>query len=269
MVRIGILQMAPLMKVNLNKEDKMKNVNKILRLIDEISLDKPDIICMPEFALTGPASAVIETIDEVAEPVPGPTTEILAKKAREYGVYLVTLLLEKEGDKFFNTAVLIGNDGSICGKYRKVHPYYPEKSIISPGNSLPVFETKFAKIGILICFDNFFPEAARTLALKGAQIILLPLLTPEQRILTHHILARARAIENQVYVVLVNGVGTHPKISEWIFPGRSLIAYPSGEILELGEGEKIVTINLDLKKREKNIEEFPLLSSRRPEIYEC
>jgi predicted amidohydrolase len=260
--------MAPIMKVNLKKEDKMKNVDKILHLVDEISADKPDIICMPEFAVTGPASAVIETIDECSESVPGPTTRVFAKKARKYRTCIVTLLLEKERGGFFNTAVLIGNDGKIWGKYRKIHPYFTEKVIISPGNSLPVFKTKFANIGILICFDNFFPETARALALKGAQIILLPLLTPEQNILKHHILARARAIENQVYVVLVNGVGVHPKIPEWIFPGRSLVAYPSGEILELGEGEKIFTIDLDLEKREKNSWEPPLLSLRRPEIYE-
>ncbi len=152
-----------------------------------------DIVCLPE-ALTLVGTGKVYT--QCAEPVPGPTTEYLGKIAKEQGMYIVAGVLEQDGDAVYNTAVLLDREGQVAGKYHKV--CLPREEIeggVSPGQSFPVFETDFGTIGMMICWDVTFPEPARALAMQGADVIMLPIWGGIPT------LARARCIENQVYLV--------------------------------------------------------------------
>lgn len=152
-----------------------------------------DIVCLPEgITLVGTR----ENYVSVAEPIPGPTTEYLGKIAAEKSIYIVAGMLESDGDAVYNTAVLLDRQGRLAGKYRKV--CLPREEIeggVTPGSSFPVFDTDFGRIGMMICWDVAFPEPARELARQGAEIILLPIWGGNLN------LAKARAIENQVYLV--------------------------------------------------------------------
>ncbi|MBK8503747.1 MAG: carbon-nitrogen hydrolase family protein [Saprospiraceae bacterium] len=152
-----------------------------------------DIVCLPEgITLVGTQKNYMDA----AESIPGPTTDYLGQIAKESGMYIVAGILERDGKAVFNTAILLDRDGQVAGKYRKV--CLPREEIeggVSPGQEFPVFETDFGKIGIMICWDVAFPEPARQLALQGAEIILLPIWGGNLN------LAKARAIENQVYLV--------------------------------------------------------------------
>lgn len=197
-----------------------------------------DLCCLPEgITLIGTGKSAAD----VAEPVPGPTTEAMGRIARKHGMYISVGVYEWEGETLYNTAVLIDRQGEIAGSYRKTH--LPEAEVvwgITPGDTYPVFETDFGRIGIQICYDNFFPEVARALALNGAEIILLPIWgdgRDENR--SWDVVARARAIDNAVYFVASN-----------YSQKRSLIIDPWGRILGDTAGEHDVIVQeVDLDQR--------------------
>ena len=170
-----------------------ENVEEFCRFVARAAQMGASIVCLPEgITVVGTGLSYVEA----AEPVPGPTTRRLGAAAREHKLYIVAGIYEREGPAVYNTAVLLGPDGGLAGKYRKV--CLPREEIeggITPGEELPVFDTAFGRVGIMICWDVFFPEPARVLARKGAEIIFLPIWGGN---LT---LAQARAIENQVYLV--------------------------------------------------------------------
>jgi predicted amidohydrolase len=176
-----------------NTTSPQENLDQFAPLIRQAAMQKADIVCLPEgitLVSTG------KTFLEVSEPVPGPSTKFLGEIARENGVYVVAGIYEREGPVIYNTAVLLGRDGELQGKYRKV--CLPREEIqggITPGDALPVFETDFGRIGMMICWDVAFPEPARMLALQGAEVILMPIWGGNLN------LAKARAIENQIYLV--------------------------------------------------------------------
>jgi predicted amidohydrolase len=133
---------------------------------------------------------------DVAEPIPGPSTEYFAKLAKKHDLYIVAGLVERADHLVYNTSVLVGPDGKLVGKYRKVTlPRGEVEAGIAPGNEYPVFETRFGKVGMMICYDGFFPEVARQLTGRGAEVIAWPVWG------CNPMLARARACENHVYVV--------------------------------------------------------------------
>ena len=139
---------------------------------------------------------VTSIFSEVAEPIPGPTTEFYGSVAKENDCYIVVGLPERDGHEVYNVSVMMGPDGEIAGKYRKVT--LPREEIqqgISPGYEYPVFDTRFGKIGMMICYDVFFPEVARELAMNGAEIIAMPIWGGNP------LLAAARCAENGVYLV--------------------------------------------------------------------
>lgn len=176
-----------------NSKSTAENLAAFAALVDQAGAQKADIVCLPEGATT-----VGTHHDYVSgsEPVPGPTTDYLGKVAKRNNLYIVAGLLEKEGDVVYNTAVLIDRNGKFAGKYRKTS--LPREEIdggITPGNSFPVFDTDFGRIGIMICWDVTFPEPARALAQQGAEVILFPVWGGDLN------LVKARAIENQVYIV--------------------------------------------------------------------
>jgi predicted amidohydrolase len=169
-----------------------ESVAKFVEAVRESVGSEVDLILLPEgITVVGTAKSFLE----VAEPIPGPTTRELGNLAREKNAYIVAGIYEREGETVYNTSVLIGRDGMVEGRYRKV--YLPREEIeggITPGNIYPVFDTDFGRIGMMICYDVFFPDPARALAARGAEIILMPIWGgPEP-------LAIARALENGVFL---------------------------------------------------------------------
>lgn len=188
MVRLATVHFRPV-----NSNSPMENLEKFAGFIGRAAAEKADIVCLPEsITMVGTGHDYISA----SEPVPGPSTEFLGTIAARYGLYIVAGILEREGPVVYNTAVLIDRKGQLSGKYRKTS--LPREEIeggVTPGNALPVFDTDFGRIGMMICWDATYPEQARTLARKGAEVIFLPIWGG---FLT---LTKARAIENQVFVV--------------------------------------------------------------------
>ena len=170
-----------------------ENRERFGKLVDEAARQKADIVCLPE-AMTRVGNG--KTSAEVSEPVPGPSTRFLGELAARHKMWIVAGIYERDGARIYNTAVLLARDGTLAGKYRKV--CLPDEEIeagITPGKDYPVFDTDFGRVGMMICWDVHFPEVARELAARGAEVILLPIWGGKE------VLAQARAMENQVYVV--------------------------------------------------------------------
>lgn len=188
MVRLATVHHRPR-----DSRSSAENLEAFAALVDQAGAQKADIVCLPEgVTIVGTKHDYVSA----SETLPGPTTKYLGEVARRNNLYIVAGVLEKEGDVVYNTAVLIDRNGNFAGKYRKTS--LPREEIdggVTPGDSFPIFDTDFGRIGIMICWDVTFPEAARALAQQGAEVIFLPIWGGD---LT---LAKARAIENQVYVV--------------------------------------------------------------------
>jgi predicted amidohydrolase len=170
-----------------------KNLEEFAKLVNEAAERRADIVCLPE-GITVVGNG--KTYAEAADAIPGPSTLFLGELARKHRLYLVAGLYEREDKAIYNTSVLIGRDGSLIGKYRKV--CLPREEIdggITPGHEYPVFDTDFGRVGMMICWDVSYPEVARALARRGAEVICMPIWGGNET------LARARAIENQLYLV--------------------------------------------------------------------
>jgi N-carbamoylputrescine amidase len=220
---------------------------------------------------------------KLAETIPGPSTEALGKIAQDAKVVIVASLFEKRSaGVYHNTAVIIDADGSIAGKYRKMHipddPLYYEKFYFTPGDlGFPSFQTRYAKIGALVCWDQWFPEAARLAALGGAQILFYPTaigwIPNEPRAVARgqrnawEVIQRSHAVANGVYVAAVNRVGREGKLRFW---GNSFVAGPLGEIVARagGERDEILVAKCDLSKIEETRQNWPFLRDRRIDAYE-
>lgn len=194
-----------------NTQSAAESVAQFCRLAESAAPLRPDIICLPE-AINWIGTG--RELEEVCEPLPGPTTKALGAAAKSLNSYIVAGLVEREGSILYNTAVLIGRNGEIAGKYRKTHLPREEVELgLTPGDDYPVFQTDFGKIGIMICWDLQFPEPARALARRGAEIILLPIWGGSE------VLAFARALENCVFLVSST------------YDMRSFILDPGGQVL--------------------------------------
>ena len=175
---------------------------------------------------------------EAAEPVPGPSTEYLGSLAKKYKLYLVTTIHERAGHLIYNTAVLLGPDGTLVGKYRKVCPARDEyRQGIAPGDAYPVFDTAIGKIGVMICFDVHMPEVARGLAAGGAEIIAMPIMGG------HPALARARVLENQVYLV----TSSYSVNDDWMQTG--VWGLDGSLLVRATEKDTVVVAEVDLAER--------------------
>lgn len=267
LLKVAAVQIEP----RLNEEDRF--LKKVCDLLKSAAAEKASLVIFPELALSGLMRATSET-------VPGPSTEVLAAKAKEYGVYVVVGLLERYKEKFYNTAVLIG-PGGIVGKYRKIHLWYPSEDEIpvEPGDlGYPVFTTNIGKIGMMICYDSWFPEPARVLALNGAEIIAVPTYTGLHSEFDY--IFRTRALENHVWIVGANGIATlEGKGIVWRIVGRSQIVSIFGEVLAEASSEKEETIyaKIDTKAATRNKQLLPgvewkksdLFWARKPETYDA
>ncbi|MEP6951360.1 MAG: carbon-nitrogen hydrolase family protein, partial [Ginsengibacter sp.] len=213
-----------------NSGSSRENLEKFSELIARAAAQKADIVCLPEgITLAGTTLNYISA----SEPVPGPTTEFLGNIARKYNLYIVAGILERQGDVVYNTSVLIGRSGSLAGKYRKIS--LPREEIdggVTPGDSLPVFDTDFGRIGMMICWDVSFPETARRLAQQGAEVIFLPIWGGNVT------LAKARAIENQVYLVSSS------------YDMITAVFDQEGEVMkEATKDAPVVVVDIDLNKQ--------------------
>jgi N-carbamoylputrescine amidase len=252
-----------------------KNVSRAAAFIDEAAAKGAKIVCLPELFNTGyfcHISHIDSDYFQLAEPIPGPTTEKLGAKAQEYGIYIIAPIFEKaKAGYYYNSAALIGPQGEIIGRYRKVHMPWSgtgwEKYYFRPGYNFPVFKTDVGNIGIMICYDRFFPESARLLALQGAEIIFNPAGAPLSLGDSWEFVLRTRASENQLFVV---GVGLTGKTDEehYEVTGRSVIINPRGEIVaQLGREEGVLVAAIDLDEIEQaRITRFNH-RDRRPEVY--
>jgi predicted amidohydrolase len=170
-----------------------QNCEEFAPLVAEAAKQRADLVVLGE---TIPYVSVKQKPHETAEPIPGPTTEFFGQLARTHNLHVVLSLYERDRHLVYNTAVLIGPDGQLTGKYRKVClPHAEVENGVAPGHDYPVFDTKFGKVGLMVCYDGFFPEVARELANRGAEVIAWPVWG------CNPLLAAARACENHVYVV--------------------------------------------------------------------
>ena len=261
-----------------------ENIEKAVEALERVvAQHNPDIVCFSEM-MTGPYFCRVydDEYFNFAESVPGPTTETFAAEARRHGVGIIATAFEEHEDSYYNTSMLISSKGELIGKYRKTHipasssPLInsDEKYYFKPGDSLPVFEMDGLKIGMLICFDRSFPEAFRTLALKGAEIVFVPVCSWGIRGDAFQMELQTRALENQIFVAAVNKAGFEQVEGEdggREHFGRSCVISPMGEI-EAAVGAEpwgIVAAEIDLEKRTVMKESLiDLLKERRPELYE-
>jgi predicted amidohydrolase len=192
---------------------------------------------------------------EVAEPIPGPTTEYFAGLARQHQLHIVLSLYERDDHDVYNTAVLLGPDGNLIGRYRKVClPHSEIEAGITPGSDYPVFQTRFGKVGMMVCYDGFFPEVARELTNRGAEVIAWPVWG------CNPLLGRARACENHVYVV--SSTYTDSK-SNWTISG---VFNHAGETIAKAEKWGDIAIaEVDLNERyfwRNNLGDFHAMAQR-------
>ena len=222
----------------------------------------------------------------LAEPIPGPSTERLSQLAGELGVVLVASLFEKRAEGLYhNTAAIIDADGRYLGKYRKMHipddPQYYEKFYFTPGDlGFRSWDTRFGRIGVLVCWDQWYPEAARLTAMSGAEILFYPTaigwLPGEkaehgaQQQAAWETMQRSHAIANGVYVCAVNRVGHEGDPAGGIeFWGGSFVSDPGGRVLvKGGTGEEVLTAECDLGKVDVSRTHWPFLRDRRIDAYQ-
>lgn len=228
------------LQLNVIKNDKVRNLNTVESLIK-----RPiDLVVMPELFSTGYYFDTTNQLMEVAEEIPnGYTTKRLCEIARKSNCHLVGAIVEKENGCLYITAIVAGPSGYI-GKQRKRHLTDHESKVFSCGENWDVFDINGCKIGIIVCFEGWFPESSRELMLKGAQIICHSALTCQERTLD---IMRIRAIENKVYLVFANSISTeHYKDESITFRGDSRVIDYNGNILvNAGQGEKIISVEID------------------------
>jgi predicted amidohydrolase len=219
--------------------------------------------CLPELFTTG--YQLSPQLSELAEPIPGPTTERLAETGRAQKLGIVGGIAERAGDVIYDSAFLIGPDGSLAGIYRKTHLYPPERDHFRPGDRLETYELGGVRVGVAICFEHAFPPIFTTLALGGAQVIFIPSAVPVGYEYLLDLRTRARAQDNQFFVVAANRTGEDGGI-HWC--GHSQIVSPKGEVLAKAEREeRAVVAELDLSLIEQERAQEPVLSSLRPKLY--
>ena len=276
--------------------DPEQNLARQLHLIEQAAARGAQIICTPELFKT---HYFCQTEDhrffDLAEPIPGPTTRAIGKLARKHKLIVIASIFERRAQGLYhNTAALINTAGNLAGIYRKMHipddPLYYEKFYFAPGDTgFRAFDTPFASIGVLICWDQWFPEAARLTALQGAQILFYPSAIgwhpseKEQYGQQQHdaweLIQRSHAVANGLYVCAVNRVGLEkypgpdrkPVNPDGIqFWGQSFVAGPDGQILARASTDKqeALLVHCDLDRVEFSRTHWPFLRDRRIDAYE-
>lgn len=278
-VRVGLVQMAC-------SAVKDENVKRAIEKIREAASKGAQIVCLQEL-FTSLYFCDVEDYDnfKLAEPVPGPTTDALQKVAKELGVVIIASLFEKRAQGIYhNTTAVIDADGQYLDKYRKMHipddPAYFEKFYFTPGDlGYKVFKTKFATVGVLICWDQWYPEAARITSLMGAEVLFYPTAigwatsqdeaTNKEQYNAWQTIQRSHAIANGVHVVSVNRVGFEQE-GGMKFWGGSFIANPFGSLIVQGshDEEQVLVQELELDKTDRYRTHWPFMRDRRIDSYQ-
>jgi len=260
-----------LAQISCKRADKEANIKKMEKIVTKAKKQAADIVIFPELSLTG--YVVRDQIYELAEVIPGPSTRIMesiAKKTRTYVVFGMPELSEKAQATIYNAAVFVGPEGFI-GKYRKMHlpthSVFEEKRYFRPGYQPAVLDTKLGKIGLIICYDVFFPEISRLTRLQGAQLIVCISASPAIRRAFFETLTVARAIENTAFLAYVNLVGIEDGLQFW---GGSRLIGPNGKNLVQAkyDDEDLVMCDVDYADM-RPVETFvPTLRDLRTELFD-
>ena len=264
-------------------EDIKLNLDKAARGIESAAKKGAEVVCLQELFRSRYFPRTEDAANfKLAETIPGPTTEALGRLAKKKKLVVIASLFEKRSAGIYhNSAVVIGSDGSIMGKYRKMHipddPGFYEKFYFTPGDlGFLSFDTAVAKVGVLICWDQWFPEAARLTALSGAEILFYPTAigwlpteppaAAKAQRSAWELVQRGHAVANGIYVAVPNRVGREGKLKFW---GGSFVAGPSGEVIAHAgsENEEILIARCDLEKIAEARESWPFLRDRRIDAY--
>ncbi|MDO4309462.1 MAG: carbon-nitrogen hydrolase [Prevotella sp.] len=282
-MKIGFLQQH-------NTADTRDNILRLAEGVADLAKRGAELIVLQELH-NSLYFCQVESVDnfDLAEPIPGPSTDMFGELAREYGVVIVTSLFERRAPGLYhNTAVVIERDGTIAGKYRKMHipddPAYYEKFYFTPGDlGFHPIDTSVGRLGVMVCWDQWYPEAARLMALQGAEILIYPTAigyessdTPEEQQRQRsawQTVQRGHAVANGLPVVAVNRVGHEPDPSGQTrgitFWGTSFVAGPQGEIFYEAstDEEESIIVDIDMYHSEQVRRWWPFLRDRRIEEY--
>jgi N-carbamoylputrescine amidase len=275
-MKIGIIQQH-------NTADRDDNKRRLAEKIKSLATKGAELVVLQELhnGLYFCQEENVDTFNQ-AEPIPGPSTEFYGALAKELGVVIVTSLFERRATGLYhNTAVVLEKDGTIAGKYRKMHipddPGYYEKFYFTPGDmGFKTIDTSVGRLGVLVCWDQWYPEAARLMALAGAEILIYPTAIgydpndtrdeQERQRMAWQTVQRGHAVANGLPVVTVNRVGDEDGVPFW---GTSFVAGPQGELLyEAPTNEEVeVVIDVDMQRSEQVRRWWPFLRDRRIENY--
>ncbi len=273
-VTVGLVQMACSTEAD-------KNLASAIKSIRSAAKKGAQIICLPELFMTPYFCQTADTKNfSMAESLHGPTSETLAKLAEELEVVLIVPLFEKRTSGIYhNTAIVIDADGSVAGTYRKMHipddPFFFEKFYFTPGDTgFKSFATRYGKVGVLICWDQWFPEAARLTSLSGAQFLFCPTAIGYQdedaeesiqQIAAWETVQKSHAISNGVFLASVNRVGRENALTFW---GRSFVCNPFGKVIEQAKNKsQLVIAECPLSEIETVRQNWPFLRDRRVDAY--
>jgi N-carbamoylputrescine amidase len=276
LLRIALVQMSC-------ETEPRRNLDKALARIEEAAARGAKVICLQELFRSRYFCQSEEARNfDLAEPIPGPSSEALSAAAAAHKVVVVGSLFERRTEGIYhNTAVVLDADGRLAGRYRKMHipddPHYYEKFYFTPGDlDFTAHRTAHATIGALVCWDQWFPEAARLVALAGAQIVFYPTAIGWERgevetvrrrqLQAWETVQRGHAIANGMFVAVVNRVGTEDSLEFW---GNSFVADPFGEVIARAgaSAEEILIADCDLSLIEETRRNWPFLRDRRIDAY--
>lgn len=282
-MKIGFLQQH-------NEADTKQNLLRLAKGISDLASRGAELIVLQELH-NSLYFCQVENVDnfELAEPIPGPSTAFFGELAKQLQVVIVTSLFERRAPGLYhNTAVVLDKDGSIAGKYRKMHipddPAYYEKFYFTPGDiGFKPIDTSIGRLGVLVCWDQWYPEAARLMALQGAELLIYPTAIgyessdtaeeQQRQRMAWQTVQRGHAVANGLHVVTVNRVGHEADPSGQTngiqFWGTSFVAGPQGELIYEAsqDEEESIIVDIDLKRSEQVRRWWPFLRDRRIENY--
>jgi len=255
--------------------EKSINISGGMSAVKEAAAKGANIVCFAELAFEPfyPQNPAGKNVLELAEPVPGPTTEKFIKLAKDLGIVIIINLFEKEGAHAYDTSPVISHEGELLGKTRMIHiteyACFHEQGYYHPGDlGVPVYQTAFGKIGVAICYDRHYPEYMRALALNGAEIVFIPQAGavgewPEG---LYESEMRVAAFQNGYYAALCNRVGKEPNLT---FAGESFVCDPDGRVIARAglESEEILYCDVDLGSIDNSHAKKLFFRDRRPELY--
>jgi len=268
-ITVAIVQMKPQLG------EPEENLVKMSDMIAQIaSQQKVDLLVFPELITSGNELGVRFT--DIAQRIPGPTINLIAQRANDYGIFVAFGMVTKEKVEsvLYNSAILVGPDGDLIEVYNKIHLRGEERMAFREGYKMPIAETEIGNIGLMLGYDLAYPEVARSLALDGAEIICCMANWEATHIDEWKTYTRARAYENSVYVAAANRVGEDVTLT---FGGDSMVVGPRGQVYasmvdethpETGEPlEGFAVARIDLDDVRKNREEFQFIQTRQPAVY--